>query len=212
MDHGGRIVAKVLKSRGVTHLFTLSGGHLFSIYDGCREEGIGLIDVRHEQSAAFAAEGFAEGDPRSRGRGAHCGAGGDQRHQRNCQRPGERVSSVRVGRAGAGAALGGRLAAGDRSPSLRFAAGQVGGDGEGAGGDRRHDRRGARPRAHRSNGPDLRRLPARRGLHRGRAGHPRAAAVHHGAPGARRRGGGRPSRRRGAPGDHGRHRPLLGSR
>ncbi len=60
MDHGGRIVAKVLKSRGVSRLFTLSGGHLFSIYDGCREEGIELIDVRHEQSAAFAAEGFAK--------------------------------------------------------------------------------------------------------------------------------------------------------
>ncbi len=60
MDHGGRIVAKVLKSRGVSHLFTLSGGHLFSIYDGCREEGIEIVDVRHEQTAAFAAEGFAK--------------------------------------------------------------------------------------------------------------------------------------------------------
>ncbi|HSR93458.1 MAG TPA: acetolactate synthase [Solirubrobacterales bacterium] len=58
--HGGRLVAKALKSRGVTHLFTLSGGHLFSIYDGCREEGIEIVDVRHEQSAAFAAEGFAK--------------------------------------------------------------------------------------------------------------------------------------------------------
>src|SRR6478735_6005682 len=58
--HGGRIVAKVLKSRGVEHLFTLSGGHLFSIYDGCREEGIGILDVRHEQTAAFAAEGLAK--------------------------------------------------------------------------------------------------------------------------------------------------------
>jgi acetolactate synthase I/II/III large subunit len=58
--HGGRIVAKALKSRGVSHLFTLSGGHLFSIYDGCREEGIEIVDVRHEQSAAFAAEGFAK--------------------------------------------------------------------------------------------------------------------------------------------------------
>jgi acetolactate synthase-1/2/3 large subunit len=58
--HGGRIVAKVLKSRGVEHLFTLSGGHLFSIYDGCKEEAIGLIDVRHEQTAAFAAEGIAK--------------------------------------------------------------------------------------------------------------------------------------------------------
>ncbi|HEX5759665.1 MAG TPA: thiamine pyrophosphate-binding protein, partial [Thermoanaerobaculia bacterium] len=60
MEHGGRIVAKALGSRGVTHLFTLSGGHLFSIYDGCREEGIAIVDVRHEQTAAFAAEGFAK--------------------------------------------------------------------------------------------------------------------------------------------------------
>ena len=58
--HGGRIVAKVLKSRGVSYLFTLSGGHLFSIYDGCRAEGIEIVDVRHEQSATFAAEGFAK--------------------------------------------------------------------------------------------------------------------------------------------------------
>src|ERR1700709_2649334 len=58
--HGGRIVAQVLKSRGVSHLFTLSGGHLFSIYDGCKAEGIEIVDVRHEQTAAFAAEGFAK--------------------------------------------------------------------------------------------------------------------------------------------------------
>ena len=58
--HGGRLVAQALRSRGVSHLFTLSGGHLFSVYDGCREEGIGLVDVRHEQSAVFAAEGFAK--------------------------------------------------------------------------------------------------------------------------------------------------------
>src|SRR6201995_839941 len=59
-DHGGRIVAKVLKSRGVDTLFTLSGGHLFSIYDGCKAEGIRILDVRHEQTAAFAAEGIAK--------------------------------------------------------------------------------------------------------------------------------------------------------
>ena len=59
-EHGGRIVAKVLKSRGVSHLFTLSGGHLFSIYDGCKAEGIRIVDVRHEQTAAFAAEGIAK--------------------------------------------------------------------------------------------------------------------------------------------------------
>ena len=58
--HGGRIVAQRLKANGVSHLFTLSGGHLFSIYDGCREEGIAIVDTRHEQSAAFAAEGWAK--------------------------------------------------------------------------------------------------------------------------------------------------------
>src|SRR5580692_7258799 len=66
--HGGRLVARLLKAHGVSKLFTLSGGHLFSIYDGCREEGIDIVDVRHESTAAFAAEGsgVAAGDrPRS---------------------------------------------------------------------------------------------------------------------------------------------------
>jgi acetolactate synthase I/II/III large subunit len=58
--HGGRLVARRLKAHGVRKLFTLSGGHLFSIYDGCRTEGIDLVDVRHEQTAAFAAEGWAK--------------------------------------------------------------------------------------------------------------------------------------------------------
>jgi acetolactate synthase-1/2/3 large subunit len=58
--HGGRLIARRLKAHGVTKLFTLSGGHLFSIYDGCREEGIDIVDVRHESAAAFAAEGWAK--------------------------------------------------------------------------------------------------------------------------------------------------------
>jgi acetolactate synthase I/II/III large subunit len=58
--HGGRLVARRLKAHGVSRLFTLSGGHLFSIYDGCREEGIEIVDVRHESTAAFAAEGWAK--------------------------------------------------------------------------------------------------------------------------------------------------------
>ena len=58
--HGGRLIAKRLRAHGVEKLFTLSGGHLFSIYDGCRAEGIELIDVRHEQTATFAAEGWAK--------------------------------------------------------------------------------------------------------------------------------------------------------
>src|SRR5881396_3214017 len=58
--HGGRLVAQRLRAAGVSKLFTLSGGHLFSLYDGCREEGIDIVDVRHEQTAAFAAEGWAK--------------------------------------------------------------------------------------------------------------------------------------------------------
>src|SRR3954464_7346703 len=58
--HGGRLIAKRLKAHGVTKLFTLSGGHLFSLYDGCRAEGIDIVDVRHESAATFAAEGWAK--------------------------------------------------------------------------------------------------------------------------------------------------------
>lgn len=58
--HGGRLIARRLKAHGVSKLFTLSGGHIFPIYDGCREEGIDIVDVRHEQAAAFAAEGWAK--------------------------------------------------------------------------------------------------------------------------------------------------------
>ena len=58
--HGGRLIARRLRAHGVSRLFTLSGGHLFSIYDGCREEGIEIVDVRHESTAAFAAEGWAK--------------------------------------------------------------------------------------------------------------------------------------------------------
>jgi acetolactate synthase-1/2/3 large subunit len=58
--HGGRLVARRLAAHGATSLFTLSGGHLFSVYDGCREEGIDIVDTRHESAAAFAAEGWAK--------------------------------------------------------------------------------------------------------------------------------------------------------
>jgi acetolactate synthase-1/2/3 large subunit len=58
--HGGHLLARVLRAHGAKKLFTLSGGHLFSIYDGCREQDIAIVDVRHEQTAAFAAEGWAK--------------------------------------------------------------------------------------------------------------------------------------------------------
>ena len=58
--HAGQLIARRLRASGIDTLFTLSGGHLFSIYDGCRSEGIRLIDTRHEQTAAFAAEGWSK--------------------------------------------------------------------------------------------------------------------------------------------------------
>ena len=58
--HAGRLIARRLRASGIDTVFTLSGGHLFSIYDGCRSEGIRLIDTRHEQTAAFAAEGWSK--------------------------------------------------------------------------------------------------------------------------------------------------------
>jgi acetolactate synthase-1/2/3 large subunit len=58
--HGGSLVAERLKAHDVSRVFTLSGGHIFPIYDGCVSEGIELIDVRHESAAVFAAEGWAK--------------------------------------------------------------------------------------------------------------------------------------------------------
>src|SRR6202162_4597316 len=56
---GGHLVAKALKNEGVDTIFTLCGGHIIDIYDGCVDEGICFIEVRHEQVAAHAADGYA---------------------------------------------------------------------------------------------------------------------------------------------------------
>ena len=56
---GGHLVAKALKNEGVDTIFTLCGGHIIDIYDGCIDEDIRIVDVRHEQVAAHAADGYA---------------------------------------------------------------------------------------------------------------------------------------------------------
>jgi acetolactate synthase-1/2/3 large subunit len=56
---GGELVARVLADAGVGHVFTLCGGHILPIYDGCLTEGIRIVDVRHEQAAAHAADAYA---------------------------------------------------------------------------------------------------------------------------------------------------------
>jgi acetolactate synthase-1/2/3 large subunit len=57
---GGRLFAKALKQEGVEYVFTLNGGHIYNLYEGCADEGIKIIDFRHEQVAAHAAEGWAK--------------------------------------------------------------------------------------------------------------------------------------------------------
>ena len=56
----GELIAIALKRAGVSHLFTLNGGHIWPILAGAVEHDIRIVDVRHEQSAAFAAEGWAK--------------------------------------------------------------------------------------------------------------------------------------------------------
>lgn len=56
---GGHLVARTLARAGVKCLFTLCGGHVAPIYDGCLREGIDIVDTRHEQAAAHAADAWA---------------------------------------------------------------------------------------------------------------------------------------------------------
>ena len=65
--HGGKLAARALKKAGVECVFTLSGGHVMAIYDGCLDEGIPVIDVRHEQAAVHAADAWSRLNPGSIG-------------------------------------------------------------------------------------------------------------------------------------------------
>jgi acetolactate synthase-1/2/3 large subunit len=56
--HGGQVIARALKNEGVDTLFTLTGGHIVPILDGCVQEGIRVVDLRHEQAVAHAAEAY----------------------------------------------------------------------------------------------------------------------------------------------------------
>ena len=61
--HGGKLAARALKEAGVECVFTLCGGHIMPLYDGCKEQGIRIIDVRHEQAAVHAADAWARCNP-----------------------------------------------------------------------------------------------------------------------------------------------------
>jgi len=58
--HGGHLALGALRAFGVNEMFTLSGGHVFPLYDAAHATGVRIVDVRHEQSAVFAAEAVAK--------------------------------------------------------------------------------------------------------------------------------------------------------
>src|SRR2546427_5047018 len=65
---GGDLVVRAIKQEGVDTIFTLCGGHVQAIYDACLDENVNVIDVRHEQVAGHAAEGWSRATRR-------CGVG-----------------------------------------------------------------------------------------------------------------------------------------
>src|SRR3954447_3850733 len=58
--HGGDLALAALRAFGVREMFTLSGGHVFPLYDAAHRQDFPIFDVRHEQSAVFAAEAVAK--------------------------------------------------------------------------------------------------------------------------------------------------------
>lgn len=57
--HGGELVARALAAQGVGTLYTLCGGHIAPVYEGCLNNNIAVIDFRHEQAAGHAADAYA---------------------------------------------------------------------------------------------------------------------------------------------------------
>ena len=53
-------IARFLKARGVDRIFGLQGGHIQPIWDFAAQEGIRIIDVRHEVAAVHMAHAHSE--------------------------------------------------------------------------------------------------------------------------------------------------------
>lgn len=58
-QHGGELVAAVLRAHGVRFVFTLVGGHISPILVACEKLGIRVVDTRHEVTTVFAADAVA---------------------------------------------------------------------------------------------------------------------------------------------------------
>ena len=58
--HAGEQAVAAVRQFGVDVMFTLNGGHVWPLYDAARNQGMRVIDTRHEQTATFAAEAYAK--------------------------------------------------------------------------------------------------------------------------------------------------------
>ncbi|MUH49692.1 MAG: acetolactate synthase [Actinobacteria bacterium] len=58
--HAGEQAIAAMLGFGTDVMFTLNGGHIWPLYDAARNQGMRVVDVRHEQTATFAAEAYAK--------------------------------------------------------------------------------------------------------------------------------------------------------
>ena len=125
---------------GTDVMFTLNGGHIWPLYDAARNQGMRVVDTRHEQTATFAAEAYAKLTRRPGFAALTAGPGHHQRRVGDHVGVVQRIAARRDGRACARGSMGLRVAAGDGPRAGRRVDHEVGGDGEGLGA------RPARPR------------------------------------------------------------------
>ena len=112
--HGGILAGRALKAAGVECIFTLCGGHIMPLYAGCQEQGIRIIDVRHEQAAVHAADAWARCNPGKIGVAAiTAGPGVTDGVTGHRERVARQLADPRVRRSGAVREPAPRLAPGD---------------------------------------------------------------------------------------------------
>ena len=128
--HAGILGTRTLRAHDVDTVFTLNGGHLLAPVRRVQGGGRRLVDTRHEQTAAFAAEGWAKVTRRVGVAALTAGSGRDQRRERHHERVDERLAGVRDRRPRAGRSVGPGVAPGARPRADRRAGHQVRGDGD----------------------------------------------------------------------------------
>ena len=115
-----------LRPFGVDVMFTLNGGHVWPLYDAARNQGVRIVDTRHEQTATFAAEAYAK-LTRTPGLAVlTAGPGVTNGVSAITSRVVQRLAARRARRARAAAALGRGFAAGARPRADRGVDHEVG--------------------------------------------------------------------------------------